>query len=72
MENSSASRSGAETLDHTMSTEIAVLEALYDRICELPSRQTSTGAHELGYRAALARARVFVLDERAGVLTTPV
>ncbi len=52
-----------------MSTEIAVLEALYEKINTLPRR--GTDPHDLGYRAALARARVFVLDERAGALVTP-
>ncbi|NLU62967.1 hypothetical protein HCA61_11905 [Rhodococcus sp. HNM0563] len=55
-----------------MNTETAVLEALYEKIRDLPSRSAGTEAHSNGHRAALARARVFVLDERAGVIRTPV
>ncbi len=54
-----------------MNTEIAVLEALYEKIRDLPIHPVGTDAQGNGYRAALARARVFVLDERAGVIRTP-
>ncbi|WP_241385730.1 hypothetical protein [Rhodococcus sp. CH91] len=54
-----------------MDIEIAALEALYERISALSDRESGTDAYRLGYRAALARARVFVLDERAGAMKQP-
>ncbi|MEE2060544.1 MULTISPECIES: hypothetical protein [Rhodococcus] len=54
-----------------MNTETAVLEALYEKIRDLPIHSVGTDAQGNGYRAALARARVFVLDERAGVIRAP-
>ena len=54
-----------------MDIEIAALEALYEKISGLSGRETGTDAQRHGYRAALARARVFVLDERAGAMKQP-
>ncbi|MFD6893736.1 hypothetical protein ACFWB0_04185 [Rhodococcus sp. NPDC060086] len=54
-----------------MNTETAVLEALYETIRDLPIHSVGSEARSNGYRAALARARVFVLDERAGAIRTP-
>ncbi|UYP19687.1 hypothetical protein OED52_03750 [Rhodococcus sp. Z13] len=54
-----------------MDIEIGTLEVLYEKISELSERETGTDAYRLGYRAALARARVFVLDERAGAMRQP-
>ena len=54
-----------------MDIEIAALEALYEKVSGLSGRESGTDAQRHGYRAALARARVFVLDERAGAMKQP-
>ncbi|MEE2032828.1 hypothetical protein [Rhodococcus chondri] len=50
-----------------MTTEKAVLEALYAQFTELSERENTTDPRALGYRSAMARARLFALDEQVGV-----
>lgn len=54
-----------------MDTETAALEALYEKVSALSDQESGSDIYRHGYRSALARARVFVLDERAVVTKIP-